>query len=69
MNCTKKTMTGIALLAGFAMLLTFIVVPSSASAQETIEAECMQDVAEFNLNCTANDVQISGVDGDIYGDL
>ena len=30
-------------------------------------AGCMQDIAGFNLNCTANDVRVSGV-ADITGD-
>ena len=31
------------------------------SYAETVETGCMQDLAGFELQCTANDIQISGV--------
>ena len=45
----------------FAAFAAVLAGGSSALAQMTIESACMQDIAGFGLNCTANDVQISGV--------
>lgn len=45
----------------------FLMGSQTASAQQTIVGECMQDIAGFNLGCTANDVRVSGV-ADVTGD-
>lgn len=44
---------------GAAFLTAVLLGHASPAAAETVEAGCMQDIAGFGLNCTANDVQIS----------
>jgi hypothetical protein len=45
-------------LAG-ALLVFGLVAPSPTIAQITVDNGCMQEVAGFNLNCTANDVRLA----------
>ncbi len=44
---------------GAAFLTAVLLGHASPAAAETVQAGCMQDIAGFGLNCTANDVQIS----------
>jgi hypothetical protein len=67
--CINKIRTTIPLLIP-ALLLLLATAPASAANPgegEITENGCMQDLAGFELNCTANDVRVSGV-ADVTGD-
>lgn len=44
-----------------ALALCIGVLNNQSFAQDTIEDACMQDIAGFNLQCSANDIRIAGV--------
>ena len=58
MKCSSSLWRG-PFAVGAAFLTAVLLGHSAPAAADTIEAACMQDIAGFGLNCTANDVQIS----------
>ena len=47
------------LIYAMALLPAALLIGAPMASAETLEAQCMQDLAGFGLNCTANDVQIA----------
>ncbi|HYQ73475.1 MAG TPA: hypothetical protein VET88_16315, partial [Gammaproteobacteria bacterium] len=45
----------------FLVVLSFLCAGVSPAGADQVDNACMQDIAGFDLNCTANDVQIAGV--------
>lgn len=60
-NTSTETTQKCAALKGLAILSLFLLFDMPCFAQGQVEAGCMEETAGFNVQCSANDIQIAGV--------